>query len=404
MIFRQDWIMLQREVDLRVIEVYEGLPEILFEMLVTGEDHRFWCHNGFDSIGLTRAVWQTIAIGSRQGGSTVAMQLVRTLTGDYEATALRKLKEIYLAVRLTKYLGRHKILKLYLSVAYFGWNMHGANAACKKLNLSLESLSDEQAASIIARLKYPEPKYKSIRKEELINDRALYIVAKSIRLRKKKYMKSFSVPEPLRHVLGTYPNAEEIKEAAKGGDSAKHAIARQWLSEGIPYAFKDCPGVYESLRTWIAMRLDIDPKDVNLTGSARLGQSLAPSKLGKQFDSTSDLDIFIVSPNLFGNLKNDFFSWSDDVDSGYIKPSNDRQSRFWSDNLSRCPKTIARGFIDVHMIPNLNQYDTAQRIAQTLYLMTEKLAVTKGAPPIKKASIRCYESWESYVRQVSLSL
>jgi hypothetical protein len=218
-------------------------------------------------------------------------------------------------------------------------------------------------------------------------------------------MEPFKVSSQLRDITCTYPDAQLISDVGKqGGEAARHAIARQWLSEGIPYAFKGCPGVYESVRVWVATRLDVDPKEVNLTGSARLGQSLAPKKMGKPFTEGSDLDIFIVSGGFFDRLKTDFNEWSYDYESNNIRASNKREDGFWKDNLHRCPKNISRGFIDSNVIPNYEKYSHARNAAQTMYLLKEKLTVTISAPKVCHASVRCYKSWGSYVQQVSLGL
>ncbi|AQQ69444.1 hypothetical protein Mag101_07895 [Microbulbifer agarilyticus] len=176
------------------------------------------------------------------------------------------------------------------------------------------------------------------------------------------------------------------------------------MSEGIPFAFRDCPGIYEAVRDWVAIKLDVDPKEVNLTGSARLGQSLSPRKIGRPFGEGSDLDVFVISTELFNRLKSDFDEWSYDFESGNVKPSNEREAGFWKDNLHRCPKNIFRGFIDSNVIPNHQKYQCVKNISQTMYLLKEKLGVTPGAPKVCHASVRCYKSWGDYVRQVSLGL
>lgn len=215
----------------------------------------------------------------------------------------------------------------------------------------------------------------------------------------------FKVSAPLKALNEVYPDARRILQIAKdGGESARSALARLWLSEGIPYAFKECPGIYESLRTFIGERIGVDPKDISLTGSARLGQSLAPNKLGSVFNENSDLDIFIISNDLFERLRSDFNSWSFDFESSKVSPSNDREKSFWTSNYDRGQKNISKGFIDSKIIPNYSQYQTTQNIAQTMWMVKEKLGVTENAPKVSQASVRCYRSWSDYVRQVSLSL
>lgn len=150
----------------------------LHKLLIAGEDHRFMYHRGVDIIALCRAVWRTFFCRRREGGSTIAMQLVRVLTGKYEVTFTRKTLEIYLALRMTKYLPKEKIITLYLSVAYFGWNMNGIKQAIEELKYDPHNLSLREAASLIARLKYPEPKSFSKRREKLINVRTDYILTR----------------------------------------------------------------------------------------------------------------------------------------------------------------------------------------------------------------------------------
>lgn len=216
-------------------------------------------------------------------------------------------------------------------------------------------------------------------------------------------MEPFKVSSYLKEMVSPYPEAKLISEAAKhGGESARQAIARQWLSEGIPFAFKECPGIYESVRSWVGSRLNIDPKELNVTGSARLGQSLAPHKMGKPFGDGSDLDIFIISSELFEHLKSDFNEWSYDFERGFIMASNDRENGFWIENLHRGPKNIARGFIDSNIVPNHDKYRNVRNISQTMYLLKEKLDITTGAPKFCHASVRRYKSWPSYVQQISL--
>lgn len=218
-------------------------------------------------------------------------------------------------------------------------------------------------------------------------------------------MEPFKIPGVIKDLREQYPKADVIKNIIKSGDkTAKEFIIRLWLSEGIPYAFRECPAIYESIRSLIAMRLDISPKDISLTGSARIGESLAPNKLGQPFDSNSDLDIFIVSENLFNRLKEDFMNWSFAFENGDKKPANETERRYWLDNYEKGSKNIGRGFIDSNKIPNHDEYKTAREVSQTMWLVTEKMNNTPNAPKVSKASVRCYKTWYYHINQVSLNL
>ena len=59
------------------------------------------------------------------------------------------------------------------------------------------------------------------------------------------------------------------------------------------------------MRDWISTKLknkglNINVKEISLTGSGRIGQSLAPKKLGQTFtEQVSDLDVFVISGLMF---------------------------------------------------------------------------------------------------------
>lgn len=218
-------------------------------------------------------------------------------------------------------------------------------------------------------------------------------------------MEPFRIAATLLKFSDLYPDPIALLGAARGGgEQARIALARLWLSEGIPYAFRDCPAIYESVRSWLSNYLSVHAKEIGVSGSARLGASLSPNKLGKPFDSSSDLDIFIVSNDLFEALREEFLRWSFDFEIGHLKASNDREEGFWQDNNTRGSKLIHRGFIDQKMIPNRQEYSTTKKIGQTMWLLVEKLKITHNAPKPKRASVRCYSSWDSFVRQTCLNL
>lgn len=218
-------------------------------------------------------------------------------------------------------------------------------------------------------------------------------------------MLPFKVPSIFQDFSEQYPSAHQIQTIAKnGGNSARNSIARLWLSEGIPYAFKESPILYDEIRSWLATKLDIDPKEISMTGSGRIGQSLAPSKLGTNFSEKSDLDLFVISESLLDRLRNDFNTWSFDFESGRIQAKNEREEKFWKDNLARGDTYFSRGFFDAKLIPNYKDYTCALNIANTMWMLKAKLDVTPNAPKISEASIRCYKTWADFVRQVSINL
>ena len=147
------------------------------DFLIAGEDHRFYRHPGVDIFALCRALWKTILCGVRQGGSTIAMQFVRTITGRFEKSWRRKFIEIFLAVRLMRYVSKDRLPILYLWVAYYGWRMNNFKQACLRLGINPKSISAFEAAKLVARLKYPEPQKYSSEHFRKIHRRGRHIMA-----------------------------------------------------------------------------------------------------------------------------------------------------------------------------------------------------------------------------------
>ena len=176
-----EWNNLRNKVD-RIIEEMSSSDspkptDRMCKLLVAGEDHRFHYHPGVDPAALCRALWKTVFCDSRQGGSTIAMQFVRTVTGRFEWTWKRKLLEVILAFRLTRHVGRDRLPALYLWVGYYGWGMHNFNQACLRVRIDPLSASELQSAMLVARLKYPEPRTMQHEQLRRIQSRAAHLMS-----------------------------------------------------------------------------------------------------------------------------------------------------------------------------------------------------------------------------------
>ena len=174
------WIHLRNIMDgleRKLLEANSSLPNSrMCEFLVLAEDRRFPRHPGFDILALLRAAWKTLFCHSRQGGSTIAMQLVRTMEGRREATLRRKITEIVLAVLLSRYLPTHRIPVLYLWSAYYGWNMEGFERACLALRIDPQRSTASEDAYLVACLKYPQRKSNDPAHKARIRRRAAHII------------------------------------------------------------------------------------------------------------------------------------------------------------------------------------------------------------------------------------
>ena len=216
----------------------------------------------------------------------------------------------------------------------------------------------------------------------------------------------FSVRPRLSSLPSPFPTPDQLREALRNGTRREREIfVRLWLSEGIPFSFRNCPAVFEDLRGWLGNRLDVHPKEITLIGSARIGYSLARGvEFGKEFDDSSDLDFSVISSSLFSLLSQSFSRYVDDYDSRRILPSSDREAERWSENIRVCRRNIWRGFLDSNKIPNRPFYPVVQNIITAMWYLDKRLSETPEAPRITHSSVRVYRCWGCFVDQVSLNL
>lgn len=111
---------------------YDEIPRRAREAFLAAEDDRFFQHPGVDYHALVRAAVQLAVTGERrQGGSTITMQVARNFFLTREKTFTRKLKEIFLALRIERELSKQEILELYLNKIYLGKRAYGIAAASR---------------------------------------------------------------------------------------------------------------------------------------------------------------------------------------------------------------------------------------------------------------------------------
>lgn len=111
---------------------YDELPKQLIQSFLAAEDNRFFEHPGVDYQGIIRAAVQLLLTGEKkQGGSTITMQVARNFFLTPEKTYVRKLNEIFLALKIEHELSKEKILELYLNKIYMGQRSYGVGAAAQ---------------------------------------------------------------------------------------------------------------------------------------------------------------------------------------------------------------------------------------------------------------------------------
>jgi penicillin-binding protein 1A len=99
---------------------------------VAAEDEHYWDHPGVSIRGLLRAAIHLALTGQKtEGGGTITMQVARNFFLTREKTYSRKLKEVFLALKIERELGKQDILDLYLNKIYLGNRAYGVGAAAE---------------------------------------------------------------------------------------------------------------------------------------------------------------------------------------------------------------------------------------------------------------------------------
>jgi penicillin-binding protein 1A len=158
----------------RPLHIPDFDTRLLIRALVAAEDRRFFAHHGVDCRGIVRAVFVYVCGKALQGASTITQQLVRVQLNDYRLNIRRKFKEICIACAVDARVPKTTQATAYLRVAYFGWRMNGVVEAMWRMGLQ-SPLSERQAAAVVARLRFPEPKESSQLLIAKIDRRAEYI-------------------------------------------------------------------------------------------------------------------------------------------------------------------------------------------------------------------------------------
>ncbi|MEQ6969931.1 peptidoglycan glycosyltransferase/peptidoglycan DD-transpeptidase MrcA [Pectobacterium polaris] len=106
-------------------------PELVHAFIAT-EDSRFYDHHGVDPVGIIRAASIALTSGhASQGASTITQQLARNFFLSPERTLIRKIKEVFLAIRIEQLLTKDEILELYMNKIYLGYRAYGVGAAAQ---------------------------------------------------------------------------------------------------------------------------------------------------------------------------------------------------------------------------------------------------------------------------------
>lgn len=132
-------------------EDLDELKQAYIQYILCIEDKDFYKHSGFSIPRIIKSVFNNLTGGNRQGASTITQQYVKNTYLSNKKSITRKIKELYLAIKIENKLSKDEILKEYLSALYFGNSVYGlTNASRYYYNKSVAELSAKEMISFIA--------------------------------------------------------------------------------------------------------------------------------------------------------------------------------------------------------------------------------------------------------------
>ncbi|MFA1647321.1 MAG: transglycosylase domain-containing protein, partial [Enterobacteriaceae bacterium] len=141
----------------RIPLTLDQIPPVMVKAFIATEDSRFYEHHGVDPVGIFRAASVAMFSGhASQGASTITQQLARNFFLSPEKTLIRKIKEVFLAIRIEQLLNKDEILELYLNKIYLGYRAYGVGAAAQVyFGKSIDQLTLSEMATIAGLPKAP---------------------------------------------------------------------------------------------------------------------------------------------------------------------------------------------------------------------------------------------------------
>jgi penicillin-binding protein 1A len=151
----------------RLYAKYDEIPGRMIEAIIAIEDTSFFEHFGINVGAIFRALAKDIKAGKKvEGASTITQQLVKNVLLTREKRIERKIKEIFISIKLERILTKEEILERYLNEVYLGHGYYGVKTAANGyFRKNLNELTLKEMAMIVSLPKAPSF-YNPIRRYE----------------------------------------------------------------------------------------------------------------------------------------------------------------------------------------------------------------------------------------------
>jgi len=161
----------------RALVKIADVPDSMKHAILAAEDDSFYQHGGVDYMGVARAALSNFTSGgTKQGASTITMQVARNFFLTKEKTFTRKFNEVLLAFKIEHFLSKDEILQLYINQIYLGQRSYGfASASQIYYGKPLQQVSIAEAAMLAGLPKAPSS-YNPVVNPKRARLRQLYVL------------------------------------------------------------------------------------------------------------------------------------------------------------------------------------------------------------------------------------
>lgn len=137
--------------------------------VLVSEDWAFYQHEGFDAKQIQEAIQESVAAGKMtRGASTITQQVAKNVFLSKKKSLTRKVRELWIATKMEKVLGKKRIFELYLNIAEWGEGVFGIERAAQVyFGKSAAALTAKEGAFLAMLLPSPIKYSISYRKREL---------------------------------------------------------------------------------------------------------------------------------------------------------------------------------------------------------------------------------------------
>ena len=117
----------------RSVVALSDISPLIQQATIAIEDSTFYHNIGIEPTSIIRAVIaDVLSRGFDQGASTITQQVVKNSLLTQDKTITRKIKELVLSIKLTRLLGKDKILETYLNETSYGGTIFGVEEASQE--------------------------------------------------------------------------------------------------------------------------------------------------------------------------------------------------------------------------------------------------------------------------------